>query len=103
MKNYPEYQQPDPLNPDKQLWETFNYELACAELCGKGHFSMRRAVRIVEEAEYAAWARSQKSFYETSIQGTADDPFLEATSLEATPEVAPAPEVTEEAEAEASE
>jgi heme/copper-type cytochrome/quinol oxidase subunit 2 len=36
---------------------------------------MRRAVRVVDEAEYAAWARGQKALYETSIKGTADDPF----------------------------
>ncbi|PHN05006.1 cytochrome c oxidase subunit II [Flavilitoribacter nigricans] len=79
-----EYQVPDPNDPEKMLWETFGYELACAELCGKGHFSMRRAVRIVEEAEYAAWARGQSPLYD-SVRGTDDDPFQEenAATMEA--------------------
>lgn len=81
LSTVPEYQVPDPNDPDKMLWETFGYELACAELCGKGHFSMRRAVRIVEEAEYAAWARGQAPLYESSIKGTADDPFQEENAV----------------------
>lgn len=82
LSTVPEYQVPDPNDPEKMLWETFGYELACAELCGKGHFSMRRAVRIVEEAEYAAWARGQTPLYE-SIKGTADDPFYDASARQA--------------------
>lgn len=74
LRDYKEYQLPDPNDPEKMLWETFNYELACAELCGSGHFSMRRVVRIVEEAEYKAWLAQQQSYYLSSIRGTADDP-----------------------------
>ncbi|MCB0633454.1 MAG: OmpA family protein, partial [Lewinella sp.] len=76
LSTVPEYQVPDPNDPEKMLWETFNYELACAELCGKGHFSMRRPVRIVEQAEYEAWTRSQNSLYFSSIRGTDEDPYL---------------------------
>lgn len=75
LKEYKEYQAPDPDQPEKQLWETFNYELACAELCGKGHFSMRKKVRVVTQEEYDAWLAKQKSFYLTSIRHTDDDPF----------------------------
>ncbi|RME94479.1 MAG: flagellar motor protein MotB [Bacteroidetes bacterium] len=75
LKEFPEYQVPDPENPDKQIWETFDYELACAELCGKGHYSMRRLVRIVEEEEYKAWLEQQQSLYMTSIHGTEADPW----------------------------
>lgn len=75
LRNVPEYQLPDPNEPEKQLWETFKYELACAELCGKGHFSMQRPVRIVDEAEYVAWARGQQSLYMSSVRGTDDDPY----------------------------
>ncbi len=77
LKKYPEYQQPsDPKDPNSSpLWKTFEYELACAELCGKGHFSMRKLVRIVEEEEYNAWVREQSSYYESSIRGTDEDPL----------------------------
>jgi cytochrome c oxidase subunit 2 len=75
LSQYKEYQQPDPDEPTRALWETFNYELACAELCGNGHFSMRRVVRIVSEVEYQAWLSQQKSYYLTSIRNTDEDPF----------------------------
>ncbi len=76
LRNYPEYNKPkDPTDPDsKMLWEEFNYELACAELCGKSHYSMRRLVRIVSQEEYDAWLSKQKSYYQSSIRNTADDP-----------------------------
>ena len=75
LKDYPEYQKPDPEEPEKKLWETFNYELACAELCGKGHYSMRKLVRIVEQDEYEDWLSKQSSYYLTNIRGTEADPF----------------------------
>lgn len=76
LSNFPEYQVPsDPSDPNSEpLWKTFNYELACAELCGKGHFSMRKVVRIVSEDEYQAWLKEQKSYYMGSIRGKDEDP-----------------------------
>jgi len=76
LKGYPEYQQPtDPKDPQSEpLWKTFNYELACAELCGTGHFSMRKLVKIVTEEEYQTWLKGQQSYYLSSIRGTEDDP-----------------------------
>ncbi len=77
LSNYKTYQQPaDPADPNgEQLWQRFDYELACAELCGKGHFSMKRIVKIVSEDEYLAWVEKQQSFYESQIRGTENDPF----------------------------
>ncbi|TVR80445.1 MAG: cytochrome c oxidase subunit II [Saprospirales bacterium] len=77
LSKYAEYQvREDPNDPTSpMLWETFNYELACAELCGTGHFSMRMIVRVVEEAEYKAWLENQSSYYLTSIRNTDFDPF----------------------------
>ncbi|WP_299458899.1 cytochrome c oxidase subunit II [uncultured Microscilla sp.] len=40
----------------------FNYEIACTEICGKGHYSMRLLVEVVEEAEYKKWYASQSPF-----------------------------------------
>jgi cytochrome c oxidase subunit 2 len=75
LREYPEYQVPDPNNPDKQLWETFEYELACAELCGKGHWSMRKIVKIVTEEEYNDWLSQQQSYYLSTIYNTNNDPW----------------------------
>jgi len=42
-------------NPD------FNYEIACAEVCGQGHFSMRMIVVVVEPSEFDAWKKEQQT------------------------------------------
>lgn len=43
--------------------ENFNYELACTEVCGRGHFSMKRTVVVVTEEEYNEWLRKQKPYF----------------------------------------
>jgi cytochrome c oxidase subunit 2 len=40
----------------------FNYELACAELCGQAHFSMKMIVVVEEQAAYDQWKQSQESW-----------------------------------------
>ena len=73
---YPEWHEPyDETEPDgPKRYEAFNYELACAELCGRSHFSMRREVKIVSQEEYDEWIAAQSSYYLTSIRGSDDDP-----------------------------
>ncbi|HEX8549616.1 MAG TPA: cytochrome c oxidase subunit II [Cytophagaceae bacterium] len=46
----------------------FNYELACTEICGRGHFAMRFIVVVDEPEEYEAWSKSQKSFAEVNSE-----------------------------------
>ena len=76
LANYPEYQAPDPNNPDKKLWETFNFDLACAELCGSGHYAMKKVVEIVSDEEYEKWMKSQKPNYFTSgVRFSDEDPY----------------------------
>jgi cytochrome c oxidase subunit 2 len=36
------------------------YEIACAELCGLGHYRMRATVRVVSEQEFQQWLGSQR-------------------------------------------
>ena len=40
----------------------FNYEVACTEICGRGHFSMRLIMVVDEPADYEAWYNSQESW-----------------------------------------
>ncbi len=40
-------------NPD------FNYEIACTEVCGRGHFSMRMLIIVDEPADYEKWKSEQ--------------------------------------------
>lgn len=76
LRKYPEYNEPaDPKDPTgPKRWEKFEYELACAELCGKGHYSMRRVLRVVSQEEYDAWAKQQQSYYLTQIREKDEDP-----------------------------
>lgn len=46
-------------NPD------FTYEIACDQMCGSSHFSMRGVIIVETEAEYKAWLAQQKSEYLT--------------------------------------
>ncbi len=79
---YPEWHElSDPTDPEsKPRWQEFQFELACAELCGRGHYSMRRIVEIVSVEEYDIWAKEQTSFYETTIKGLPEDPRLEVVN-----------------------
>jgi cytochrome c oxidase subunit 2 len=42
----------------------FNYELACTEVCGKGHSAMRFIIVVDEPTDYKKWFASQKPFLE---------------------------------------
>ena len=44
-------------NPD------FKYELACTEVCGRGHFAMKKIVVVETQEEYDAWYAKQNSFF----------------------------------------
>jgi cytochrome c oxidase subunit 2 len=46
----------------------FNYELACAEVCGKGHFSMRMLVKVEKSSVYEKWFRNQDSWLSKNIE-----------------------------------
>lgn len=76
LSQVPEWNTPyDPTDPEgPKRWQKFDYELACAELCGKGHYSMRRIVEVVTKEEYDAWASTLPSFYKTNVRGKEGDP-----------------------------
>jgi cytochrome c oxidase subunit 2 len=38
----------------------FGYEIACTEVCGQGHFSMRIRLIVEDEASWQAWCKEQK-------------------------------------------
>jgi cytochrome c oxidase subunit 2 len=42
--------------------QNFNYEMACTEICGRGHFSMKMNVVVDEEEAYNAWKKSQEAW-----------------------------------------
>ncbi len=42
--------------------QAFNYEMACTEICGRGHFSMRFPVVVHSQEEFERWKRSQETW-----------------------------------------
>jgi cytochrome c oxidase subunit II len=40
----------------------FNYELACTEICGRGHFSMKMSVVVEDQESYERWKASQEAW-----------------------------------------
>jgi len=36
-----------------------DYEIACAELCGLGHYKMRASLKVVSEQDFAAWQQQR--------------------------------------------
>lgn len=41
----------------------FEYELACDQMCGNGHYSMKGAVKVVTPEEFILWKAKQKARY----------------------------------------
>ena len=59
-------------------WKNYNYEVACAELCGLGHGKMRSIMTILDEAEFNAWlAERSKYFHKDTGDGEAPSLWLE--------------------------
>jgi cytochrome c oxidase subunit 2 len=55
-------------NPD------FVYEIACDQLCGKGHYSMRGTIIVQTQADYDKWLASQVSYYSSNNPSSAPAP-----------------------------
>lgn len=55
----------------------FNYELACAELCGQSHYNMRKVVVVESQEEFDEWRKQQEPTYAkikgASAAGTAQN------------------------------
>jgi cytochrome c oxidase subunit 2 len=39
--------------------QTGEYEIACAELCGLGHYKMRASLKVVSEQEFQTWLKER--------------------------------------------
>jgi cytochrome c oxidase subunit 2 len=65
----------------------FNYELACQEVCGGGHWNMRRVIVVDTKEDYEKWVKAQKTTYAALLEGNAPAP---ATPADSTKKVEPA-------------
>ena len=50
---------------------TGDFTLICTELCGLGHATMRAAVHVFDDADYAAWIKKQQAGGSTGSPGAA--------------------------------
>jgi len=61
---------------ETHLWftpkKTGYYEVLCEELCGIGHFAMRGAVVVDEQADFDAWVASNPTYADTSNRVAGD-------------------------------
>jgi cytochrome c oxidase subunit 2 len=51
--------------------KNFVYEIACDQMCGSGHYSMRGVIIVETQGEYDAWMASKKPQYLTVKEGAA--------------------------------
>jgi cytochrome c oxidase subunit 2 len=42
--------------------QTGEFEIACAELCGFGHFQMRGVLRVLPSEDFERWLAEQPTF-----------------------------------------
>ena len=69
----------------------FDYEIACTEVCGRGHFAMKLRLIVEDEASYRKWMSEQKTFLETYPDYLAKVPDnLKPKAMRYVPAVAPA-------------
>jgi cytochrome c oxidase subunit 2 len=59
LSQLPNWQLIDPKT-GKPRYESFNYEIACTEVCGRGHFGMRLVVVVETEEEFKEWMAKQQ-------------------------------------------
>lgn len=65
----------------------FNYEMSCQQICGGGHWNMRRVVVVEEYDEWKVWAEKQRPFYAVwkEMNGTSDMATEEVEAIEPEP------------------
>lgn len=61
LSKLPEWQKIDPKTKEPR-WKNFNYELACTEVCGSGHFAMRMIIIVDEPADYDKWYMNEEAW-----------------------------------------
>ena len=60
----------------------FVYEIACDQLCGRGHYSMRGVIFVETQAQYDAWIAKQQTYYVQNNPAAAPQPAAAAGGSE---------------------
>ncbi len=74
--------------------QNFNFEMACAEVCGQAHFSMKMIVVVEEPAAYEKWKQEQEAWlkqnpdYLKKVPGALQEAAMIKAGLQRDPGVA---------------
>lgn len=61
----------------------FEYEIACDQMCGNGHYSMKGIIKVVSPADFILWRAQQKSAY-SAVTPAAPAPATADSTAKAT-------------------
>lgn len=77
-----------PLKTTREMKEKygddFEYEIACDQMCGRGHYSMRGTIVVESPAEYTLWLKKQKSQYAIANETEQTTPKVPSPSGDST-------------------
>lgn len=65
----------------KPKWQSFNYELACTEICGNSHFAMKLRVVVDDEEDFNKWFTSQKPWAQNNADYVKDKFAVDVNAL----------------------
>lgn len=57
----------------------FEYEIACDQMCGNGHYSMKGILKVVTQSEFILWRAQQKSAYSLAFPEAAPASAADST------------------------
>jgi cytochrome c oxidase subunit 2 len=69
--------------------KNFVYEIACDQMCGSGHYSMKGIVIVETQEEYDQWLSQQKPQYVTVTESKKDEQVPTADTLQSNLKAAP--------------
>ncbi len=58
----------------------FEYEIACSQMCGKGHYSMKGILIVETQQEYDTWLAKKQSYYSTVNPAIEESPAQPKTA-----------------------
>ena len=65
--------------------KTGNYELACSQICGSGHYNMKAPIRVVTQEEFDKWQAGKIQAKAEEAKAAADARALRATTASSNP------------------
>jgi cytochrome c oxidase subunit 2 len=68
----------------------FEYEIACDQMCGNGHYSMKGLIKVVTRDEFILWrAKQQPSYKPATAAAPAAEPVPADTAKASTGSLVP--------------